>query len=405
MKSILLKSVFLELFSLAFVPFSFAHEGHMKAPGEEGATQSKGPIAISAVAKANLGLKVEDADLRTLEKTLLVIGRIEGIPKRMAAISSRIPGKVTELKVTEGELVEKGQAVVEVESRQVGDPPPRALLTSPVKGIVMERHVFLGNSVEPNQHLLEIGDLSEVYAEGQLFEGQIAQVKLGQKVRVYVESYRDQIFEGTVDLTSGMLDEENRTLKIWVRIANPGLILRPNMRAQLRIVTDEADTVIAVPRSAVLGEAGELFVFVQSDENDLEYERRAVVIGMKDDRFIEINEGVFPGDKVVTVGNYQLQYVTTLAADKKVEEEEHSHAEEGEHSHAVEEEHSHVEEEGHSHASADEHSHGGDEGGIFTGIDWSSPGTLMGVGLGVMLFLNAVIMLFKRQPRHSGGTN
>lgn len=88
-------------------PDLFAHAGHDKAPGEEGESATTGPIAITAEAKTNLGLKAEDAELRTLEKTFMVIGEIEAIPSRSAAVSSRISGRVINIKANEGELVKK----------------------------------------------------------------------------------------------------------------------------------------------------------------------------------------------------------------------------------------------------------------------------------------------------------
>lgn len=297
-------------------PVLLAHAGHDKAPGEEGESAMGGPIAITAEAKTNLALKIEEAEMRTLEKSFTVIGQIEAIPNRTAAVSSRIAGRVIDVKALEGEMVKKGQVLVEVESRQVGNPPPRVPYASPIDGVVTHRDVVLNDSVEPDKHLLEIVDLSEVYAEGQIFEGQIARVKLGQKVRVSVESFPGEAFSGTVDLMGGALDPETRTLNFWVRVTNPDGKLRPNMRATLNVVTDQADSAIAIPHSAVLGEAGNLFAFVQADEEGLVYERRAIVTGIKDDQYVEMIEGIFPGDKVVTLGNYQLQYVTTKPKSK-----------------------------------------------------------------------------------------
>ena len=295
---------------LSLAPRALAHAGHDKAPGEEGESAAGGPIAITAEAKTNLKLTVEEAELRTLEKTIMVIGQIEAIPSRSSAVTSRISGRVLDIKATEGERVKKGQPIVEIESRQVGNPPPRVTYDAPIDGVITHRDVLLNDSVEPDKHLLEIVDMSEVYAEGRIFEGQIARVKAGQKVRISVESFPEETFTGTVDLMSGALDPETRTLKVWVRVANPDGKLRPNMRATLNIVTEQADSVVGVSHSAVLGEAGNLFVFVQSDDAGLIYEKRAVVTGIKDDRYVEIIEGVFPSDKVVTLGNYQLQYVT-----------------------------------------------------------------------------------------------
>src|SRR5688500_17681991 len=84
-----------------------AHEGHAHAPGEEDVITT-GPITITAEAKTNLALKVEEAQLRTLEKTFMVLGEIEALPNRSAAVTSRIPGRVVDIKAVEGQLVKKG---------------------------------------------------------------------------------------------------------------------------------------------------------------------------------------------------------------------------------------------------------------------------------------------------------
>ena len=363
---------------LAFAPAALPHAGHDKAPGEGGEAPTSGPIAITAEAKKNLALKVEEAQLRTLDKTVLVFGQIAIIPNRSAAVSSRIAGRVTEVKVTDGESVKKGQVVVEVESLQLGDPPPRVPYAAPIDGIVIDRHAVQGDSVEPNKHLMEIVDLSEVYAEGRIFEGQVAAIKAGQKVRVSVESYPTNEFTGSVDLLSGTLDAETRTLKVWVRIKNSDLKLRPNMRARLNIVTAEADSVVTVPHSAVLGEAGNLFAFVQSDTDELVYERRPVVVGLKDDRFVEIVEGIFPSDKVVTLGNYQLQYVTTRKPAAKPAEVGGTNAPAAT---------AHTEpkagaEDGHEHSHANA---------------TTSPLLWMGITLGVLLLANLIAVLLKKR--------
>ena len=299
-----------------------AHAGHDDAPGGENAGVAGGPISISDEARKNLGLKTEEAEVRTLDKTLLVLGQIQVIPNRAAVVSSRIAGRIIQLPVNEGDRVKKGQMVAEVESLQVGNPPPRAQYTTPIDGVVLERAVLVGASTDPNTKLLTVADLGEVYAEARVFEGQVAQVRPGQKVRVRSEGMPGEVFEGTIERISGALDPETRTLKVWARIDNHQFMLRPNMQATVTVVTAEADSVTAVPRGAVLGENGNLFVFVEGTpaepENHKEvpadhgstYERRAVVTGVQDDRFVEIIEGVLPGDKVVTQGNYQLQYVT-----------------------------------------------------------------------------------------------
>ncbi len=287
----------------------FAHAGHDKAPGDDATGPLTGPVTLTPEAEKNLGLKVEAADLRTIDKTLTVLGRVELDPTRVAVIASRISGRITKLVVKEGDKVKEGDFLLTVESRQIGDPPPTVDFKAPIAGTIYEQPIFTGDSVEPNARLLTLANLSEVYLVGRIYEGQVAQVKKGQSVRIRAEAYPEDAFAGTVEGYTPRLDPETRTLGVRVRVGNPEGKLLPNMRATLSIVTAEADSVIAVPLSAVLGEAGNFFVFVQDDKDPHTFLRTPVVLGQRDDRFVEIVEGVLPSANVVTVGNYQLQYV------------------------------------------------------------------------------------------------
>jgi cobalt-zinc-cadmium efflux system membrane fusion protein len=210
---------------------------------------------------------------------------------------------------------------IEVESLQLGDPPPRVQYSSPLGGVVTDRHVVVGDDVEPARHLFEVADLAEVLAIGRMFEGQIGQVSVGQKVRVRVPSYPDDVFEGLVERLGGKLEADSRSLAVYVRVPNSGDRLRPHMRATLSLVTGGAERALAIPKSAVLGEAGNFYAFVQDEDRVERFERRALVLGVADDRFIEVIEGLSPGDRVVSEGNYSLQYITPV-----VEEDEHANA-------------------------------------------------------------------------------
>lgn len=302
-----------------------AHEGHAEAPGETAAGGAEaGAVSVSEEARRNLGLSLAEAELRPIETTLGVIGEIAPVPSLAGTVSSRIAGRVVSIFVAEGNTVRRGQVVVEIESLQVGDPPPRARYASPIDGTVIDRHVVAGESVEPNGHLVEIADLSEVLAVGRVFEGQIGRVAVGQSVRVRVPSFPGRVFEGVVERIGGQLDPASRSLPLYVRVKNPEQRLRPNMRAELNVVTGRSPTALAVPRSAVLGDFGALFVFVEDDDDPTRFERRVVVTGLSDDRFVEILEGVLPGERVVTEGNYSLQFLPPAPLEGVATEPEHA---------------------------------------------------------------------------------
>lgn len=287
-----------------------AHEGHDDAPGTTQAAAGASPlIQVSKEAQANLGLQLAEAEIRPMESTLAVIGEIAPLPNRAGAVTSRIAGRVSWIGVAEGDAVHKGEALVEVESLQLGDPPPRVRYGAPLSGRVIDRHVVPGDSVEPNAHLLEVADLGEVLTVGHLFESQIGRVKVGQQVRVRVPSYPESVFEGTVERMGSALDPATRSLPVYVRIKNPDGELLPGMPAELAVVVASTDAALAVPQSALLGDFGSEFVFVERDPAPGIFARVPVVRGLADDRFVEIVEGVLPGDHVVTVGNYSLQFL------------------------------------------------------------------------------------------------
>lgn len=300
---------------------ALSHEGHSDAPGEDAAAgATTGPIEVSEIAQRNLGLTVEEAELTPIETTLRVIGEIQGDPALSGTVSSRIAGRVSAVFAQEGESVKKGKRLVEIESLQLGDPPPRVRYAAPVSGVVTDRHVVVGDDVEPNRHLFEIVDLREVLAIGRVFEGQIGQISVGQKVRVRVPSYPDEVFEGVVERLGGKLEAVSRSLAVYIRVPNPDRLLRPYMRATLSIVTGGAELALAIPKSAVLGEAGNLYAFVQDEERPVRFERRALVLGVSNDRVVEVIEGLYPGERVVVEGNYSLQYLTPIPAEPSADE-------------------------------------------------------------------------------------
>jgi len=305
-----------------------AHEGHAEAPGEQAAASAaSGAVHVSEQAQHNLGLRLAEAKLQSIEKTLAVIGQIAPVPGLSGTVSSRIAGRVVSVLVSEGDAVRRGQPVVEIESLQVGDPPPRVRYASPIDGTVIDRHIVAGESIEPNGHLLEVADLSEVLAVGRVFEGQIERVAVGQSVRVTVPSFPGRSFDGTVERLGGQLDPNTRSLPLYVRVRNPDLALRPNMRAVLAVVTERADAALVVPRSAVLGDFGALFVFASDDADATRFERRPVATGLADDRSVEIIEGVLPGERVVTEGNYSLQFLPPAAPTEEAAASEPAHTE------------------------------------------------------------------------------
>jgi len=318
--------LFLPLFLVsALLTHGADNHGHAH-PDDPGmpATPQSGPVRITRMMADNLGLETAEVVLRPLQKTFPALGIVEPEPGKITAITSRVAGRVTKLTVHDGQRVKAGEFLAEIESRVVADPPPRLTFTAPIAGVVLEVEATVGSAVEPDRPILTLIDLSEVDVVAQIHEGQIAAVKPGQAVQIRSIAHPDLMITGKVKTTAASLNRETGTLRVFVHAENAEEKLLPGMRTQLAFVTAESDDAVVVPRAAILGEAGDLFVFRQIMTAPFAYERTPVVIGLRDDRFVEIIEGVVPGDRVVTRGNYQLQYVGGGAT--KIEDDHgHSH--------------------------------------------------------------------------------
>lgn len=287
---------------------AWAHEGEQHGTPAPTAGSIGGPVRLSEQAKKNLGLKTDMADLRPIETILKCFGVVEAIPDKVNYISLQSPGQAMKVMVNQGDTVKKGDLLAEVESRQIGDPPPTIQVKASLSGIVTERHLFVGESVDPGKVLFRISDLSKVHVKGHVYEADVGKIALGQKARFYFEAYPDQPFKGTVEFLGGELDEKTRSLPVWFLLDNPELRLRPKMQAEVRIIRGASSDVLTVPVNAVLGETGNYFVYVEIGNV---YERKPVVAGKRDDRYVEIVDGLIPGDVVVTQGNYQLQFAVS----------------------------------------------------------------------------------------------
>lgn len=287
---------------------AFAHEGEQHGEPAPGAAVTSGPLHLSAQSKANLGLQTEEAQFRTIESVARCFAIVEGVPDRMHVVSIRTSGRATRVLVNEGDTVNDGQLLAEVEGRQIGNPPPILSVRSTLAGIVTRRDLLVGESIEPEKPLFQVADLSRVRVKCHVYEADVGKLRLGQRVRFAFEAYPDRTFEGTTGVVGGELENQTRTLPVWTELANADLALRPNMRGEGRLVVGVAADALAVPVDAVLGDAGNPFVYIEGGDV---YERKVVVLGARDDRYVEIADGLVPGDRVVTQGNYQLQFAVS----------------------------------------------------------------------------------------------
>ena len=176
-------------------------------------------------------------------------------------------------------------------------------LTSPISGIVIERNGTIGATVGSDANVFKIIDVSRVWIDANVFEKDLERVRRGQEVKVSVPAFPAVTFSGRVILVSSVVDPETRSVKVRTEVANPDGRLKPDMFANVQIITDLHRTAISIPQSAVLDDGGKSVVFVSEGSG---YVKRGVNLGIQGNGRVEIIEGLQAGDKVVVKGNYLL---------------------------------------------------------------------------------------------------
>src|SRR5438128_9016136 len=96
-------------------------------------------------------------------------------------------------------------------------------------------------------------------------------------------------------LVNSAVDPDTRTVQVRTEVPNPDGRLKPDMFANVEIITDMNSTAISIPQSALLDDGGKKIVFVSTSSG---YEKREVTTGIQSDDRVEILDGLQAGDKV-----------------------------------------------------------------------------------------------------------
>lgn len=179
-------------------------------------------------------------------------------------------------------------------------------VTAPAAGVVTKRDVNAGQNVSQGGELMTISDLSTVWVMAEVYERDLASVRVGTIVRVMSKAYPDEIFSGRVTYLDAQISTETRTLKARVELANPRRKLRFGMLVEAEF-RGAASTALLIPRVAVQQIGDRRVVFVANASTPGRFDAREVQIGVSSGEDVEVKSGVSDGERVVTDGSFALR--------------------------------------------------------------------------------------------------
>lgn len=338
-------------------------------PVYEGEDQDDGgSVKISTAKVQKLGVRAEAAMMRNLSRPIRAVGRVEVDERRVFAVAPKFEGWIERLHANAtGQPIGRGQPLFEVYSpelvsaqreyqvaargiaslanagpeaqasiRQVADAalsrlrnwdisaeqierlkaggePTRTLTyRSPVAGVILEKKALQGQRFMPGEALYQIADVSGVWVLADVFERDLAAVKIGQVVEVSIDAYPDKTFSGKVSYLYPTLNPQTRTVPVRIELPNPRGELRPAMYANVQLKVGAGGTALAIPISAVIDSGTSQRVIVQKEEG--RFEPRDVKLGLRGDDYVEVKMGVKEGELVVVAANFLIDSESNLKA-------------------------------------------------------------------------------------------
>lgn len=182
-------------------------------------------------------------------------------------------------------------------------------IVSPVSGTVTARKVDSGEVVSANSEIFTVTNLATVWVIAQVYEKDLADLRIGSGASITTDAYPGVIFRGNVSYIDPNLDETTRTARVRIELLNAGEKLKIGMYVNVAFATlpgGAENTVPAVPEEAVQEINGQKVVFVATREPNV-FILRPVRVGVKRNGLIPVTEGLFVGDRVVSAGSFLLR--------------------------------------------------------------------------------------------------
>jgi HlyD family secretion protein len=168
-----------------------------------------------------------------------------------------------------------------------------------VHGTVLVRQVEPGDAVQPGRVLLEVAVEGGAELVAYPDEQNLGGLRLGQPARASADAFPAESFAATVSRIAPAVDPQQGTVEVRFAVADPPPYLRPEMTVSVDIRLADRPRALVVPADAVREQGGQAWVLVVRDGR---VESQAVRLGVRGDRYVEILDGLTPGDPVLPAG-------------------------------------------------------------------------------------------------------
>jgi len=310
-------------------------------------------VKVSLDRVQRLGVRSEVVEERALARTVRAFASVQYDERRQAVVAPKFGGWIEKLYVNAtGDVVTAGQKLFDVYSPELnvlqqefalsrsmqgpggaadgrlrnldypeaeleklrrGERPARTIsVLSPAGGTVVEKMAIEGMRYQPGETLFRIIDTSVMWVLAEVYEQDLGFVKVGDMAKVTVNTWPDRSFPGRVVFIYPGVGKESRTAKLRIEVANPDGLLRADMAATVEIEAAIPGRWVAVPDSAVIDSGKRQIVLLERGEG--RYQPIEVKLGARVPGYVQVLDGLKPGERVVTSATFLIDAESNLRA-------------------------------------------------------------------------------------------
>lgn len=326
-----------------------------------------GTVQIDPVTVQNIGVRTEKAELRSMNRAIQTVGRVDYDEQRLVSLHPKTEGWIEKLYVdTTGQPVKKDTILLSIYSPQLVSTQQEYVLAlrnletlraspfpdvrhgaetlletslerlrlldvpehqiknltetlevkkelhihSPTDGVIINIGAREGQYVTPPTELYAIADLSKVWVFVDVYEDELPWIDIGDEATMTVTALPGQEFRGTLSYIYPYAESKTRTVKVRMEFDNEARLLKPDMFADVSIKAGAMPTAVAVRSEAIIRSGLREQIFVQRAPG--KFEPRGVTIGVSSDGWTQIKNGVDAGEQVVVSAQFLIDSESKL---------------------------------------------------------------------------------------------
>lgn len=275
---------------------------HTHSEKEEGLHEEAGEIKLTEVSQQAIGLETIVAKHSRFIEKIPVAGQIAQDAEEIAHVVSFQVGFIVEQKAEIGRLVNKDDTLCVI---KINGADTLSEIKSPIAGTIIADFTKEREKVDTVSSLYTVADLTKLLASFDVYEKDVSQIKLGQKLTIRSIAYPQETLEGEITFISPRVDENTHTIKIRGRVRNDRNLLKLGMFITAEVIVESAEEFIVLPQDAVQHLSGKRIVFIKAAGND--FQAKEVVIARESKEGVAISEGIKEGEIIVTKDGFLLK--------------------------------------------------------------------------------------------------